>query len=290
MDKRVGRLRTRNNEVVVSGDTGGQVQEQERRLCFFIERLALEPRNDVPGVVRPRRAGQEDEGRPGRRLGRRREHVHVQVVHGVEGPPVEAQPVVAGRVGLRLFARADLERDSAHAAHRVELRRGQRVGVLVQPALRDHEAREGRVGLDVREGKVRVVVVVHAGFAGLHLAAQQLPEDRRVAFDVFREAREGPRGSRGAPAAEHGQQEAAHVSGHGRPRRRRHVNERLHEVVQDLELGLLVARHQVLVARLGRVELAEGLVFLFRGALGGAHGNSVRLAILCVRAAQIILY
>ena len=64
------------------------------------------------GVEAPRRAGQEYERRPTRYFGGRREHVQVEVIHGMPGPPVEAEPVVLVGESLGLFPLAHLEGDA----------------------------------------------------------------------------------------------------------------------------------------------------------------------------------
>ena len=75
---------------------------------------STELRQERVGVEAPRRAGQEYERRPARYLRRRREHVQVEVIHGMPGSSVKPQPVVVRREGLGLLPLAHLEGDAPH--------------------------------------------------------------------------------------------------------------------------------------------------------------------------------
>ena len=131
------------------------------------------------------------------------------MVHAVKRPPVEAKPVVVGLERVGLLARADVERDALEVLDHRQILGPQRVRVLEEAPLRDDEARERRVGLDVAEREVRVVLVEHAH--GL-LAAQQFAEDRGIPLDVL--------GERAVALPRHDRALAAEGAEHLRQRRR----------------------------------------------------------------------
>ena len=78
----------------------------------------------------------------------------MEVVHGVPGPPVEAEPVVVRREGLGLLPLAHLEGDAPHVLKEWDVYLPQAVGVLRPPPLWNDQPSKWCIVLHVAKAEV----------------------------------------------------------------------------------------------------------------------------------------